>query len=183
MTKRFLLMLSFCLPLFFVACNDDDDDMDNPEPTLYEELGGSDLVNDPNNPGQTIQQGRLGLRSVVDSTIFVIAADPELNPFFTTLLMEVGNGNLSNLQILSKNLTDFFCVATGSEDYEYQGMNMKDAHDPAENPRMAMKADNASFDAFIGAVVTGAQQNNVPNELITKVGELLETLRDDVVQI
>lgn len=119
---------------------------------------------------------------MVDSSIFVIAADPELSPFFATLLSEVGNGNVSNLSILSKNLTDFFSVATGAENYSYSGLNMKDAHDPAGNPRMAMKADNDDFDQFIADVVTGATQNGVPDELIQEVGALIETLRADVVQ-
>ncbi|GJM34676.1 MAG: hypothetical protein DHS20C18_36770 [Saprospiraceae bacterium] len=176
------LMVVMVLSIFsFSACNNDDDSPD-PEPTLYEKLGGTTMVSDPANPGQMIEQGRLGLRSVVDSTIFVIAADPNLSPFFATLLMEVGNGNLSNLAILSKNLTDFFTVASGAENYSYNGLNMKDAHDPATNPRMASKSNNTDFDNFIGAVVTGATQNNVPTELITEVGALIETLRGDVVQ-
>lgn len=179
------ILRSLALPLFAVlllitACKKDDDTV--VEPTLYEKLGGTTMVADPANPGQMIEQGRLGLRSVVDSTIFVIAADPELSPFFATLLAEVGNGNLSNLALLSKNLTDFFSVATGAENYTYNGMDMKAAHDPAQNPRMAMKADDADFDQFIADVVTGATQNSVPNELIQEVGALIETLRADVVQ-
>src|SRR6187551_1029909 len=40
--------------------------------TLYDSLGGTTKVNDPANAGQMIEKGRLGLRSVVDSAIFVI---------------------------------------------------------------------------------------------------------------
>lgn len=163
------------------ACSDDQD-MPEPEPTLYEKLGGDQLVPDPNAPGEMIQTGRLGLRSVVDSSIFVIAADPILSPYFSALLMEVGNGNLSNFTILSENLTDFFCVASGSDDYTYDGLDMVSAHDPSQNPRMAEASDDTAYDAFIGAVVIGAQQNNVPEELITEVGALLESLRSDIVQ-
>jgi hypothetical protein len=43
--------------------------------SLYDSLGGTALVDDPSHPGTKIEQGRLGIRSVVDSTIFVIAAD------------------------------------------------------------------------------------------------------------
>jgi len=166
--------------LFFTAC-DDDDGAEPMEPTLYEKLGGTTMVDDPNTTGM-IEQGRLGLRSVVDSTIFVIAADPVLSPYFATLLMELNNGNTSNLALLSENLTDFFSVATGAENFSYDGMDMVSAHDPASNPRMEQKSDDAAYDAFIAAVVIGAQQNNVPSDLITEVGELLETLRADVVQ-
>ena len=119
---------------------------------------------------------------MVDSTIFVIAGDAELQPYFTTLLGEVGNGDLSGFAALSENLTDFFCEAAGSENDTYTGMNMVDAHDPAKNSRMEMKADDAAYDAFVADVVTGAQQNDVPNDIIQEVGELLETLRGDVVQ-
>ena len=180
--KLRMLILLMVFGVFFLQSCKDDDDMDTPEPTLYENPGGETMVSDPANPGQMIEQGRLGLRSVVDSTIFVIAADPDLSPFFATLLMEIGNGNTSNLAILSKNLTDFFCVATGAKNFSYNGLDMAAAHDPAQNPRMAMKSDDTDFDNFIAAVVEGAQQNNVPNELIGEVGELLETLRTDVVQ-
>jgi hypothetical protein len=178
-TKLALIwILGACL--FFAACEDDDGN-EPMEPTLYEKLGGTTMVDDPNSTGM-IEQGRLGLRSVVDSTIFVIAADPVLSPYFATLLMELGNGNTSNLALLSQSLTDFFCVATGAENFTYDGMDMVSAHDPASNPRMAQKSDNAAYDAFINAVVAGAQQNNVPSDLIMEVGELLETLRADVVQ-
>ena len=177
-----MLGLLLTMTIFLLgACKEDDDDMIMEE-TLYDKLGGTTMVDDPANPGTMIETGRLGLRSVVDSTIFVIAADPNLSPFFATLLSEVGNGNTSNLVLLSKDLTDFFCVATGAENFSYGGMDMVAAHDPAQNPRMAMKANNTDYDNFVGAVVTGAQQNNVPTDLINKVGALLETLRSDVVQ-
>ncbi|MCI5083270.1 MAG: group 1 truncated hemoglobin [Saprospiraceae bacterium] len=181
MTKFKLIALLMLFALGFSACDNDDDDGMQVE-SLYSKLGGTTMVEDPTDPGNMIEQGRLGLRSVVDSTIFVIAADPDLSPFFAPLLMELGNGNTNNLAVLSKNLTDFFCVATGAENFAYNGLNMRDAHDPAQNPRMAMKSSDQDFDNFVGAVVTGATQNNVPTELIQEVGELLETLRSDVVQ-
>jgi len=152
-------------------------------PTLYDSLGGTAKVTDPANPTMMIEKGRLGLRSVVDSTIFVIAADPQLNGFFTVLLAEVTTGNLSGFQELSKNLTDFFSVATGAKNFSYMGDNMRDAHDPAKNPRMNGKASNANFDRFIADLVKGAQKNGLSNELIMKVGALVETLRPQVVQL
>jgi hypothetical protein len=176
------LFMPLCCGLLFslTSCDKDNDDMQ--EQTLYEKLGGTRMVSDPRNPSQMIEQGRLGLRSVVDSTIFVIAADPDLQPYFAPLLAEVTAGNTTNLTLLSRSLTDFFSVATGSATATYSGMNMRDAHDPARNPRMALKADNKSYDDFIAAVVKGAQQNNVPMPLIQEVGALIETLRTTVVQ-
>ena len=185
MKTRILSILTI-VSLMFIACEKDEDDNDNmtsnPEPTLYERLGGETMVEDPINPGEMIEQGRLGLRSVVDSTIFVIAGDNRLQPYFATLLAEVGNNDLTGFQTLSKDLTDFFCEATGAENFEYTGMDMVSAHDPDQNDRMALKADNASYDAFIEDVVIGAQKNGVPNDIIVDVGELLETLRDPIVQ-
>ena len=153
-------------------------------PTLYDSLGGTKLVADPTSTsGATIETGRLGLRSVVDSTIFVIAADPELNnKFFSVLLGEVGSGNLSGFTELSKNLTDFFSVATGAKDYKYTGMDMVTAHNPATNARMGTKASSADFDQFVNDLVKGAQQNKVPSNLIASVGTLVYTLKSQVVQ-
>ncbi len=151
--------------------------------TLYDSLGGTAKVADPANPGMMIEKGRLGIRSVVDSTIFVIAADPQLNGFFTVLLSEVTRGNLSGFQELSKNLTDFFSTATGAKNFTYTGDNMRDAHDPAKNPRMNGKASNANFDRFVTDLVKGAQKNGLPADLINRVGAVVETLRTQVVQM
>jgi hypothetical protein len=152
-------------------------------PTLYDTLGGTTKVADPANPGMMIEQGRLAVRSVVDSTIFVIAADNEINGFFTVLLSEVTSGNTTGFQALSKNLTDFVCVATGAKDFTYGGKNMHDAHDPAANSRMNGKADNGDFDAFVTDLVAGAHKNGVPDAIIGRLGAIVETLRTTVVQM
>ena len=81
--------------------------------TLYDSLGGTKMVADPSTSGAKIESGRLAIRSVIDSTIFVIAGDTAINGHFTTLLAEVGAGNLTGFEALSKNLTDFVAVATG----------------------------------------------------------------------
>ncbi len=150
--------------------------------TLYDSLGGTAMVSDPSNPGMMIEKGRLGIRSVVDSTIFVIAADPSLNVFFPVLLAEVTSGNTSGFSLLSKNLTDFFCVATGAKNFTYSGKNMVDAHDPAKNPRMNGKSGNADFDAFVNDLVIGANKNALSAYLIARVGAVVGTLRTQVVQ-
>ncbi len=149
-------------------------------PTLYDSLGGTTMVVDPK--GGMIEKGRLGIRSVVDSTIFVIAGDPQLNGFFPMLLAEVTSGNLTGFNALSKNLTDFFCVATGAKNFTYTGKSMVDAHDPAKHSRMPAKANNANFDRFIANLVKGAQQVGLSNDLIGRVGRVTETTRTAVVQ-
>lgn len=174
-----LVMGSFAALSIMPSCKKS---KDNNTMTLYDSLGGTTLVADPSNAGMMIEKGRLGIRSVVDSTIFVIAADPALNGFFPVLLAEVTSGNMSGFSALSKNLTDFFCVATGAKNFTYAGKNMVDAHDPAKNPRMNGKSSNADFDAFINDLVIGANKNALPAYLITRVGAVTGTLRTQVVQ-
>jgi len=143
----------------FTGCKKDDDEpmptTPAPAPTLYQRLGGTTMVNDPANAGQMIEQGYLGLRSVVDSTIFVIAGDAQLQPCFTVLLAEVGSGDPTGFAGLSENLTEFFAVACGAQNYAYTGMNMVDAHNSA-NARMSGLVTDADFDRFIVDLIAGA---------------------------
>ena len=159
----------------------------NPAPvkignTLYDSLGGTALVSDPAYPGAMIEKGRLGIRSVIDSTIFVIAADSRINAHFAVLLSEVGAKNFSGFTDLSENLTTFVSGATGAKDYIYIGLNMHDAHDPAVNSRITGKATNADFDAFVSDLVAGANKNKLPANLIGSIGKIVESLRTTVVQ-
>ena len=150
--------------------------------TLYDSLGGTTLVNDPTDSGTKIERGRLGIRSVLDSTIFVIAGDSRIKGHFTVLLGEVGESNFTGFNALLKNLTDFVSVATGAKDYTYGGLSMVDAHNPSTNPRMNGKATDADFDAFVDDLVIGAQKNGLSDTLIGSVGTLVESLRSQVVQ-
>ncbi len=160
----------------------------NPSPvptsqTLYDSLGGTTLVADPTHSGAMIEKGRLGIRNVIDSTIFVIAADSRINAHFTVLLSEVTKGNFSGYTDLSENLTTFVAGATGAKDFIYIGLSMTDAHNPATNPRMNGKATNADFDAFVSDLVTGANKNKIPANLINSIGKIVLTLRSQVVQM
>ena len=154
------------------------------KPTLYDSLGGTAMVTDPANAGQMIEKGRLLIRSIIDSTIFVIAGDTAINGHFTVLLTEVGMGNLTGFEALSKNLTDFVAVGTGAKDYTYGGKSMTAAHDPAQNPRMNGKADNGDFNAFEVDLFAGAGKAGVPSTTpaLISVGKIVESLRTVVVQ-
>ena len=160
------------------------------EKTLYQKLGGTAKVADPNNPGQMIEQGRLSYRSVVDSTIVLIVADisnganGNLGAHFAPIVGEVVSGNATNVAVLSKNLTDFFSANTGGgATNTYSGLNMVEAHDPAKNPRMGAKANDANYDKFIGYVGAAAGLNGVTDQaLIGDVVDVLESLRDPIVQ-
>ncbi|QQR86209.1 MAG: group 1 truncated hemoglobin [Flavobacteriales bacterium] len=181
------LLSALCCGMLLSGCKKDEEEPPapnpSPTPTIYQRLGGTALVDDPANTGTMIETGYLGLRSVVDSTIFVIAADPGLQPYFAVLLAEVGGGNTTNLAILSENLTEFFAVATGAQNFSYTGMNMVDAHNPATNNRMTGLVTDGAYDEFIQDLVIGAAQNNVPSDIVTDIGALVETLRGDIVQM
>lgn len=183
-TKLNAILLAMIVGLS-VSCKEEEkkDEMEEPALTLYDRVGGTAMVSDPVNGGE-IQQGRLTLRSVVDSAIFVIAADTRLQPYFTTLLGEVGNGDLSGFAALSESLTDFFVVATSEEqEGQYTGLNMVDAHNPDVNSRMDGRADDAAMDAFIEDVGVSLGKNGVSDqELIGDLVDLLESVRSAVVQ-
>ena len=174
---------------FVTSCNDDDDKAAEPA-SLYAKLGGTTMVADPNNPSQMIEQGRLSYRSVVDSTITLIVSDVlageegNLGLHFAPVLSEALSGNTTNVAILSKNLTDFFSANTGGgATNTYSGLGMVAAHDPAQNPRMGKKANDADYDKFIGYVGAAAGLNGVTDpELIGEVVAVLESLRAPIVQ-
>jgi len=177
-----ILILGIIFTLSATSCKKND--VAIPLPTLYDSLGGTTLVADPKTSGVSIEKGRLLIRSIIDSTIFVIAADTALNGHFTVLLSEVGSNNLTGFMALSKNLTDFVAVATGAKDYTYGGKSMTAAHNPAQNSRMNGKADNGDFNAFETDLVAGAAKNGVTtsNPALVSVAKLVESLRTQVVQ-
>ena len=188
-SKLALVALFIASGAFLTSCNDDDDKTAEPA-SLYAKLGGTTMVADPNNPSQMIEQGRLSYRSVVDSTITLIVSDVladepgNLGQHFAPVLSEALSGNTTNVAILSKNLTDFFSANTGGgATNTYSGLGMVAAHDPAQNPRMGKKSNNADYDKFIGYVGAAAGLNGVTDpELIGEVVAVLESLRAPIVQ-
>jgi hypothetical protein len=188
--KKSLLTL-LAVAGMFTACSDDDDANNTvTEQTLYDKLGGTTMVTDPNDPNKMIEQGRLSYRSVVDSTIVLIVSDViaeeegNLGAHFAPILAEVSAGNDTNVAVLSDNLTDFFSANTGGGDTNtYNGLNMVAAHDPEQNPRMGAKADNGDYDKFVGYVGQAAALNGVTDtEIINEVVEVLESIREPIVQ-
>lgn len=188
-SKRTLFALVLICGSFLVSCSDDDEAAPA-ELTLYQKLGGTSMVADPNNSGQLIEQGRLSFRSVVDSTITLIVTDivlesnGNLGAHFAPILAEVASGNTTNVAVLSKNLTDFFSANTGGgATNTYSGLNMVVTHDPALNPRIGKKVNNTEYDKFIGYVGAAAGLNGVTDPaLIGDVVTVLESLRSPIVQ-
>jgi len=186
--------LALCALVFgaftFTSCSSDND---NPAPaSIYERLGGTTMVADPDNAGQMIEQGRLSYRKVVNTTVGLIVADVQSNasgnlgPHFAPLLTEVGAGNTTNLAVLVDNLTDFFSFNTGGTNAvnTYRGLDMVAAHNPAVNNRMGRTSTNADYNKFVGYVGAAAVQNGVAanTELYTDIVAVLESLRDPIVQ-
>ena len=192
MKKRVLLLSVSLIATTFMysSCSKESTTTVTPTstPTLYERVGGTTSVNDPSNAGKMIEAGRLTLRAVVDSSIFVIAADPQMAKYFPVLFAELGMSNTSGLTALSKNFTDFMCSATGSKNtaYAYTGKSMKAAHDPAQHNRIAVKIDKADFDKFVGNIGAGLAQNGVTSAnnkaLVDDLVALLYTTQGDIVQ-
>lgn len=176
-----------------VSCNNDDDTPAPPvKASIYERLGGTKMVADPDNSGQMIEQGRLSFRKVVNSTIGLIVADVQSNAagnlqaHFAPVLAETGSTQATSIAKLSDNLTDFFSFNTGgtSAVNTYSGLNMVAAHDPAINKRMGTKSSNADYTKFEGYVGAAANANGVASntELYTDVVAVLESLRTPIVQ-
>lgn len=176
----------------FTSCSSDDDD---PAPgSIYQRLGGTTLVDDPDSsdPAVMIESGRLAYRKVVNSTVGLIVADVQANAsgnlsaHFAPLLGEVTAGNTTNLAILVDNLTDFFSFNTGGTNAvnTYSGLDMVTAHNPALNARMGTTSTNADYTKFEGYVGAAAVQNGVAanTQLYTDIVAVLESLRDPIVQ-
>lgn len=188
-TKIAVLVVLLATAGGMISCGDDDN-VTPQEKSLYQKLGGFEKVPDPNNPGQMIEKGRLSYRSVVDSTIMLIVSDigtgasGNLGMHFAPIVAEVGSGNTTKVAVLSKNLTDFFSANTGGRATNtYSGLNMVEAHNPATNPRMGKKANNADYDKFIGYVGAAAGLNGVTDpKIIGEVVSVLESLRAPIVQ-
>ena len=177
-----------------ISCSNNDDETPAPvaKASIYERLGGTKMVSDPDNSGQMIEQGRLSYRKVVNSTIGLIVADVQsnaagnLSAHFAPLLAETGSTQATNIAELSDNLTDFFSFNTGGTNAvnTYSGLSMVAAHDPATNARMGTKSSNADYTKFEGYVGAAANANGVASntELYTDIVAVLESLRTPIVQ-
>jgi hypothetical protein len=168
--------------IFSLSCSKKSSSAPPATMTLYDSLGGSAMVSDPANSGTMVEKGYLGIRTIVDSAVFIIAADARINGYFQVLIGEVTSGNTSGYQKLSTNFSNFVAVATGAKDYTYTGLSMPAAHDPSQNPRISMKVDSADFTAFVVDVAASATKNGLPSYLLARVGTVLSSVEGQVVQ-
>lgn len=183
-----LLGLIWIGAILFSSCSEDGSEPMIDDSFYTQQLGGETRVPDPLNPGQTIEQGFLNLRTVVINTVTTIATNEggkyeALLPYFSVLLNEVGRGETTGFNTLVMDFTKFLAEATGARNFTYSGLDMEAAHDPARNPRMNGLINNADYDLFIEAVVEGAAQAGITdNAVLGPVGQLLESVRQPIVQ-
>ena len=175
------LIVAFSLVLTMTINTSCHKSSSNAQPTLYDSLGGTTMVSDPANGGAQIEKGYLGIRTVVDSAIFIIAGDTAINSYFKVLIGEVTSGNTSGYQKLSLNLSNFVAVATGAKDYTYSGLSMTAAHNPSANPRINGVVMSDDFNEFVKDVAASAAKNGVPSNLITSLGNLLYSVESQVI--
>ena len=161
--------------------------------TLYDSIGGSFLVPDPADSGQTVQQGWLGIRTIVDTAINIMLVDTfpipgdtlrTMSGFFAVLTTELSTGDSVGYKALTLNLAKYFATATGCTDtaYLYGGKNMSDAHNPTVNPRMTGKVDSADFNQFVHDITQSAIEYGLSNQLISRLGILMYSVEGQVVQ-
>ena len=197
----FLIAMGFGVMFMASSCSKNNDNNTTPvlvTSPLYDTLGwfiqggtgavagnGTKMVNDPDNAGQTIQAGRLAIRTVVNKALMVIAADTSIHIYFPTLLGELSANNTTGYSHLLETFTDFVQQAVSGQQI-YQGLSMKVAHNHATYARFGSTAhptsSSADFDKFVGDVATAAQSLNVPNSVIAQLGTLLNSVKGDVVQ-
>ena len=111
--------------------------------TFYDSLGGTVLVTDPANYGQTVEQGYLAIRTIVDTALLIIQADTLINSYFSIMVIEdTLHTSATEYDKLSLNISNFLAVAAGAKDYTYTGPSMLAAHDTASNPIIPTPVDS-----------------------------------------
>jgi hypothetical protein len=152
-------------------------------PTFYDSLGGTTLVTDPANFGQTVEQGYLAIRTIVDTALLIIAADDSINAYFNLVLQEDSTGNESPYDSLKVNMANFLAVAAGAKDYSYTGPGLIAAHNPDSNGNISMKVTSAAFNRFAYDLGQSAYNYyHLSDQLISQFGTLLYRYESQVVQ-
>lgn len=146
---------------------------------------GTKMIADPENSAKEIQAGRLAIRTVIQKSEEVLAADPLMAPFFPTLLAEVTAGNTTGFFKLRETFTDLVQqVASGQE--VYKGLDMVTTHDHTKHSRFGSTtqrfAGNDDFDQFLNDVVIAMTELGVPPSVQAQLGAALEATRAQVVQ-
>ncbi|MEO0060344.1 MAG: hypothetical protein RLZZ312_1991 [Bacteroidota bacterium] len=192
--SKFALSAILVAGFAFTSCSKDDEPTPVVKASIYDRLGGSVMVQDPDAAaGVMIEKGRLSYRTVVNKTIGKIVADitannaGNLSSHFAPILAETGATQQASVAALSDSLTDFFSFNTGGTNAvnTYTGRTMAAAHNPAMYARMGAKSSNTHYDRFVGFVGASANEAGVASntELYTDIVAVLQSLRGAIVQI
>ncbi|HET6254890.1 MAG TPA: hypothetical protein VFE32_12490 [Puia sp.] len=151
--------------------------------TFYDSLGGTTVVTDPANYGQTVQQGYLAIRTIVDTALLIIQADTLINGYFSIMVNEdTLHAAPTEYDKLSLNISNFLAASAGAKDYSYTGPAMGTAHNPGSNPNIPMAVDSAAFNEFAYDLGLSARQYGLSDQLISQLGDLLYRYEGQVVQ-
>jgi hypothetical protein len=151
--------------------------------TFYDSLGGTVVVTDPANFGQTVEQGYLAIRTIVDTALLIIQADSIINSYFSIMVNEdTLHSAPTEYDKLSLNITNFLAVAAGAKDYSYTGPSLPAAHNPGSNPDIPAPVDSVAFNEFAYDLGSSARQYGLSDQLISQLGDLLYRYQGQVVQ-
>jgi hypothetical protein len=151
--------------------------------TFYDSLGGTVLVTDPANFGQTVEQGYLAIRTIVDTALLIIQVDTTINSYFSIMVNEdTLHATPTEFDKLSLNITNFLAVAAGAKDYSYSGPDLFAAHNPDSNANIPAPVDSAAFNEFAYDLGLSARQHGLSSQLISQLGTILYRYEGEVVQ-
>jgi hypothetical protein len=155
--------------------------------TFYDSIGGAVLVTDPANFGQTVEQGYLTIRTIVDTALVIIQTDTLINGYFTFMVNEdTLHEAPTEYDKLSLNITNFLAVAAGAKDYSYTGLDMFAAHNPDSSAFILTPVDSLAFNEFAYDLAQSATNLPPPyklsSQLISQLGHLLYRYEGQIVQ-
>jgi hypothetical protein len=151
-------------------------------PTLYDTLGGTTPVVDPEDTSHMIEQGYLTIRTIVDTTMFTFASDPLLEPFFIVLHYDDSAGNSSEYISLSNGMTHFIAMAAGSADSVYTGMDLYSAHRHDSNSNMPdIPLPDSVFNEFVYDLSHSALDLGLSAQVVSQFGSMLYKYEGQIV--
>jgi hypothetical protein len=151
-------------------------------PTLYDTLGGTTPVVDPLDTNHMIEQGYLTIRTIVDTTMFVFASDPLLEPFFIVLHDDDSLGQSSEYISLSTGMTQFIAMAAGSVDSVYTGPDMYAAHHHATDSNMPnIPLPDSVFNEFVYDLGQSAIDYGLSAQVVSQFGSMLYKYEGQIV--
>jgi hypothetical protein len=155
--------------------------------TFYDSIGGTVLVTDPANFGQTVEQGYLTIRTIVDTALVIIQTDTLINGYFTFMVNEdTLHEAPTEYDKLSLNITNFLAVAAGAKDYSYTGLDMFAAHNHDSSAFILTPVDSLAFNEFAYDLAQSATNLPPPyrlsSQLISQLGHLLYRYEGQIVQ-